>query len=88
MGASKETLSDSASTETDQFRAAKAVVRSGFGDDELNGLYFQKPLKVVAGMITQYFMRSSNIDEVYESDDDIEKKIVEMVQRFKESDMH
>ena len=88
MGASKETLSDVSSTETDQFKAAKAVVRATFGDDELNGLYFQKPLKSVAEMIAQYFMRSSNIDEVYESDADIEKKIVEMVQRFKESDLH
>jgi hypothetical protein len=88
MGGSREVLSDTTSTESDQFKAAKAVVRATFGDDELNGLYFQKPLKNVAEMIAQYFMRSSNIDEVYESDAEIEKKIVEMVQRFKESDLH
>ncbi len=88
MGASKDSLSDSSMTETDQFKTAKAVVRATLGDDELNGLYFQKPLKTVAEMIAKYFMRSSNIDEVYEEDAVLERKIVEMVQHFKESDMH
>jgi hypothetical protein len=88
MGASKESLSESMMTETDQFKTAKAMVRATFGDDELNGLYFQKPLKTVAEMISKYFMRSSNIDEVYEEDAVLERKIVEMVQHFKESDMH
>ena len=88
MGASKESLADSTMTETDQFKTAKAMVRATFGDDELNGLYFQKPLKTVAEMISKYFMRSSNIDEVYEEDAVLERKIVEMVQHFKESDMH
>jgi hypothetical protein len=88
MGVKADVLSDSSATESDQYRAAKAVVRSTFGDDELNGLYFQKPVKSIAGEMTAYFMRSAQIDEVYESDADMERKIVEIIQHFKESDMH
>lgn len=88
MGARSEFLSDQAFTETEQFRAAKAVVRKGFGDDVLHGFYFQKPLKHVADTMVQYFMRSSHIDDVYETDDDLVKQIVEIVQKFNARDAH
>lgn len=82
MGARAEALQGSDFTETEQFRTAKQMVRSSLGDDELNGLYFQKPLKNVATMIREYLMRSSHIDEVYETDEDLEQAIVESVKRF------
>ncbi|MFN7685248.1 MAG: DUF507 family protein [Oligoflexia bacterium] len=88
MGARAELLEDSQFTESDQFRAAKAVVKSQLGDDELNGFFFQKPLKAVANSIAAYLMRSSHIDDVYESDEDLEKQIVETVQGFKLEDVH
>jgi hypothetical protein len=88
MGAKAEMLQDSAFTETDQYRAAKAVVRKGFGDDELNGFFFQKPLKTVAGTIAEYLMRSSHIDDVYETDEDLERQIVETVQQFNPAELH
>ncbi len=88
IGAKAEALSDSAFTDSDQFKAAKAVIRKTFGDDVLNGFYFQKPLKTVARTMAEYFMRSSHIDEVYESDDDMEKQIVEMVQKFDINQVH
>jgi len=63
-------------------------VKSSFGDDVLNGLYFQRPLKQLAASISQYLMRSSNIDEVYETDEDLEKMIVEIVQKFDAAELH
>src|SRR5689334_16366504 len=69
MGAKAELLQDSAFTESDQYRAAKAVIRGTFGTDEMNGFYFQKSPKVVAQSIVQYLMRSSHIDDVYETDE-------------------
>ena len=45
MGAKADLLADAKFAESDQYKAAKAVVRSTFGDDELDGFYFQKPLK-------------------------------------------
>src|SRR6185312_16887741 len=57
MGAKAESLSETGLAESDQFKAAKAVVRSSFGEDELNGFYFLKTLKEIASTIAQYLMR-------------------------------
>ncbi len=88
IGAKAEALQSTGLAESDQYRAAKAIVKASFGDDELNGFYFQKPLIHVAQTISSYFMRSSHIDEVYETDEDMEQKIVEIVKRFDPSQPH
>ena len=88
IGAKAELLQDTKFTDSEQYRTAKSLVRSTFGDDELNGFYFQRPLKYVAGAIVEYLMRSSHIDDVYETDEDLEKQIVEVVQKFKVEDLH
>jgi hypothetical protein len=64
------------------------VVRGGFGDDELNGFFFQKPLKTIAATISQYLMRSSHIDDVYEMDEDLERQIIETVKKFDPEQVH
>src|SRR5262249_46484305 len=61
MGVRQEALQESGFSESDQFRTAKALVKSTLGDDELNGFYFQKPLRTVATSIAEYLMRSSHI---------------------------
>ncbi len=88
VGAKADMLQDSAFTESDQFRAAKAVVRNTFGHDVLNGFYFQKPPKLVAQSIVEYLMRSSHIDDVYETDEDLEHQIVEVVKKFNPAELH
>lgn len=88
IGANEEVLKDSKFTDSDQYRAAKAVVRGTFGDDELNGFYFQKPLKQIALMISQYLLRSPSIDDVFETDEDLEKYIVEVVKKFDPAQVH
>ena len=88
VGAKAEMLEDSAFTESDQYRAAKAVIRSTFGNDVLNGFYFQKPPILVAKTIVEYLMRSSHIDDVYETDEDLEHQIVEVIQKFNPAHAH
>ena len=88
IGANQEMLADSAFTDSDQYRSAKAVVRNSMGTDELNGFYFQKPPKFVANTIVQYLMRSSHIDDVFETDEDLEKQIVEVVKKFNPAELH
>jgi hypothetical protein len=88
MGVKAELLQDSQFSESEQYKAAKAVIRNSFGDDELNGFFFQRPLKSVAHTIVEYLMRSSHIDDVFETDEDLEKQIVETVQKFKSEDLH
>lgn len=88
MGAQVETLQGSNFTESEQYQAARAVVRRSFGDDELNGLYFQKPVKTVALSVVNYLMRSSHIEDVYETDEDLERLIVDVIRKFDESALH
>jgi hypothetical protein len=88
MGLKAEAVSDSGSTESDAFKAAKAVVKGQIGEHELNGFYFQKQLKEIASTIAQYFMRSSHIDDVYETDEDLEKQIIDVVKKFDASQLH
>jgi len=88
LGAKTEELADSAFTESDKYKAAKSVVRSTFGDDELNGFYFQRPIKNIAQVLREYLLRSSHIDDVYESDEDLEKQIVEFIKKFRPDQVH
>jgi hypothetical protein len=88
IGASAEALQDSKFSDSDQYKTAKSMIRSGFGDDELNGFFFQKPLKYVAKTIAEYLMRSSHIDDVYETDEEIEQEIVETVKKFDPANLH
>jgi hypothetical protein len=88
MGARAELLEDTAFTESEQYRAARAVILGTFGDDVLNGFYFQKSLKFVADIVVKYVMRSSNINDVYESDEELERQIVETIQKFNPADLH
>lgn len=91
MGARAESLQESLAanaTESEQFHAAQAVVKNQVGQDALNGFYFQKAPKEVAEIIVQYLMRSSHIDDVYETDEDLIHKILEIVRKFKASDAH
>ncbi len=88
MGASAAALAETNFAEDAQYKAAKGVVRRTFGDDELNGFYFQKPLKTVARTIAEYFMRSSHIDDVYETDENMEHQIVEIIQKFDANELH
>jgi len=88
IGAKAEMLQDTTFTESDQYRSAKAVVRNSLGSEELNGFYFQKSPKFVANAIVQYLMRSSHIDDVYETDEDLEHQIVEVVKKFNPADLH
>lgn len=88
MNVRTEVLQDSTFTQSEAYRAAKSVVRGTLGDDELNGFYFQRPVKNVAQSIAQYLMRSSHIDDVFESDEDLEKFIVDTVRHFNPANVH
>jgi hypothetical protein len=88
IGAKASVLEDSQFTDSAQYKTAKAMVRQTLGEHELNGFYFQKPIKTVAETIVQYLMRSSHIDDVYETDEDLEQQIVEVVQKFNPTEVH
>lgn len=88
MGARAEMLQDAAFAESDQYKAAKAVVKSTFGDDELNGFFFQVPVRELATRVAGYLMRSSHIEDVFENDEDIEKRVIDTIKTFNPENLH
>ncbi len=88
IGAAAAEVEEAQLNESPQYRSARAVVRKSFGDDELNGFYFQKSLKFIAEEMRKYFMRSSHVDDVFETDEDLEKEIVEIVRKFNPDNLH
>jgi len=88
MGAKAEQLSETSFTESEQYQAAKALVKASLGDDVLGGFYFQKPVKTIAHSVVAYLMRSSHIEDVFETDEDLEKQLVEIVQKFDPAELH
>lgn len=88
LGAKAELLADTQFTESEQYQTAKKMIRGGLKEHELNGFYFQKPLKSVAEIIVQYLMRSSHIDDVFETDQDLECQIVDIVRNFDANKLH
>jgi len=83
-----EALVESEMTESDQFKSALKMTKQKLGENELNGLYFQKPIRDIAQEIAGFLMSCSHIDDVFETDDVLIKGVVEMIQKFNPSELH
>jgi len=88
VGARAEFLQDTSFTESEQYKTAKSIVRASFGDDVLNGFYYQKTPREIAKIVREYLMRSSHIDDVYELDEELDRQIVEIMQKFNPNELH
>lgn len=88
LQANAEQLSDSNFTESDQYKTARSVIKASFGDLEINGLYYQKTLKDIGSMITHYVMQSHLVDDVFESDENIERSVVDILRKFDPANLH
>jgi len=82
VGDRNDTLDEEAFTETEQYRAARGVVKKKYGEDELNGFYFQSSIKDISDRFCDYLMKSTHVDDVFDSDNELAKKIVVIVKRF------
>lgn len=88
LGHKEEELKDSESSESDQYKAAKSIVMNQIGDHAISGLYYQIPLKTLAQMIGQFVMNHSYVEEVFLSDEELEKTIVDFLKRFQPEQLH
>lgn len=88
IGAKAELLQDTGFTDSEQYRAAQSAVRNLFATEEMNGFYFQKSPQFMASTIVEYLMRSSHIDDVFETDEDLERQIIDIVKKFNFADAH
>ena len=88
LGLKAEELGDSGYTENDQYRAAKNVIMGKLGENAVMGLYYQRPVKSVAQEITHFLMGHGQVEDVFPSDDELEKSIVDFLKRFNPENLH
>lgn len=88
IGSSQAELEAIAASDTEKYQAAKRLLRERFGDDVLHGFYFQKPLKDLGRLVAKFLMDSALVEEVYASDDDLQREIVEGFQKFNPDHLH
>jgi hypothetical protein len=83
-----DALSEMAMTESDQYKSTMRMIREQFGENVLNGLYYQKPVRAVAQDVVSFLMNTPQVDEVFESDEVLVKNLVDLMQRFKPEELH
>ena len=88
LGQKAQALEDSVATESDQYKAAKSVMMNKLGENAVNGLYYQIPIKNVATLVVQFMMSHNQVEEVYLSDDDLTQSIVDFFKKFNPEQLH
>jgi hypothetical protein len=88
MGLKADTLIDSGANESDQYKAAKSVIMNKVGENAVMGLYYQKSVKAVALQIAQFMMKHKFVEDVFPSDEELEKSIVDFLKRFNPEQLH
>jgi len=88
IGDKSDNLNDAHFTETEQYKTARSMVKKKHGEHELNGFYYQNSIKSVAENIRTFLMEDSSIDDVFESDEELEKNIVTIIKKFNPRNLH
>ena len=88
LGLKAEELGETGYTENDQYRAAKSVMMNKLGENAVSGLYYQRPVKMVAQEIGAFLMNHSQVEDVFSSDDELEKAIVDYLKKFNPEQLH
>ena len=88
LGLKAEELGETGYTENDQYKAAKSVIMSKLGENAVSGLYYQQPVRNVAQQIGNFLMNHGQVEDVFPSDDELEKAIVDFLKRFNPAQLH
>jgi hypothetical protein len=88
LGQKSEQLGETGQTESDQYKAAKAVLMAKLGENAVSGLYYQRPVKTVAQEIARFLMSHAQVEEVFPTDEELEKSIVDFLKRFNPDLLH
>jgi hypothetical protein len=88
MGLNADTLIESGANESDQYRAAKNVIMSKVGENAVLGLYYQKPIRTIAIQIAAFLMKHKFVEDVFSSDEELERALVDFLKRFNPEQLH
>ena len=88
LGQKAESLSDTGLAESDQYKAAKAVIMNKLGENAVMGIYYQRSIKAVANIVSEFLMNHHLVEDVFSSDEELEKTIVDFFKKFNPENLH
>lgn len=88
IGAKTEELDDLRLSGGEAYRTLRQSWLSRYGENEVDGLYFQEPVKYVAIKIIKYLLKAEFIEEVFADDAQLERAIVSTIAGFRRSRLH
>lgn len=80
-----ESISEQNITETEAYQSQKKALKAKFADNAIQGFYLKSALRTICKDTCKFLFECSEIDEVFESDEAIEKLVIETIQTFDES---
>jgi hypothetical protein len=88
IGEKNEMLDELRLSGGEAYRTLKQSWLSRYGENEVDGLYFQEPVKYTADRVIKYLMKSKYVDEVFAEDLVLERTIVATIAGFLRSKLH
>lgn len=88
IGEKNEVLDELRLSGGEAYRTLKQSWLSRYGENEVDGLYFQEPVKYTAGRVIQYLLKSKFVDEVFADDQTLERMIVQTIGTFRRAKLH
>lgn len=88
IGEKNEMLDELRLSGGEAYRTLKQSWLSKYGENEVDGLYFQEPVKYTADRVIKYLMKSKFIDEVFADDLVLERTIVASIAGFRRAKLH
>lgn len=88
IGQKTEALNDLHLTGGEAYRTVRQQWLSRHGEYEVDGLYFQKPIKYVAEWMIKFLFQHPAIEEVFSEDEKLLKTIVATIGAFRRNKLH
>lgn len=88
IGEKNEMLDELRLSGGEAYRTLKQSWLSRYGENEVDGLYFQEPVKYTADRVIKYLLKSDFVEEVFADDQTLERMIVATIAGFKRAKLH
>lgn len=88
IGEKNEMLDELRLSGGEAYRTLKQSWLSRYGENEVDGLYFQEPVKYTADRLIKFFLKSKYVEEVFAEDLVLERAIVATIAGFRRSKLH
>ncbi len=88
IGERNEELDDLHLSGGEAYRTLRQSWLSKYGENEVDGLYFQEPIKYTAGRVIDFLMKDQHVEEVFADDLVLEKTIIHTIGNFRRAKLH